>query len=241
MNYESLEYDRQYKEFQKRHQERRDLTSVEYPSGFAESDRLTPIVTIGIYLGEKPWSGFHSLTTMAGMEEVPLKIRERMASFCNEFRVNLVDIHSLETSDIFQTDLREVFGFLKCQADKEKIYQYVEENEVFRHMKEDAFDVLCMYSEGRELAIRKEEYRTKGGMNMCTALRELKEEGRQEGRAEVLTEMCTALRESKEEGGKLMNRLNQALMKDGRTEDLFRSIQDEEFQRKLMEEYEIVI
>lgn len=112
---------------------------------------------------------------------------------------------------------------------------------MFRHMKEDAFDVLCMYSEGRELAIRKEEYRTKGGMNMCTALRELKEEGRQEGRAEVLTEMCTALRESKEEGGKLMNRLNQALMKDGRTEDLFRSIQDEEFQRKLMEEYEIVI
>ena len=48
MNYESLEYDRQYKEFQKRHRERCDLTSAEYLSGYAESDRLMPIVTLGI-------------------------------------------------------------------------------------------------------------------------------------------------------------------------------------------------
>ena len=44
--------------------------------------------------------------------------------------------------------------------------------------------MLCTYSKVKELAIKKEEYRTKGGMDMCTALRELKEEGREEGRKE---------------------------------------------------------
>ncbi len=52
INYESLEYDRQYKEILKKHRERRDLASAEYLSGYAASDRLMPIVTIGIYLGE---------------------------------------------------------------------------------------------------------------------------------------------------------------------------------------------
>ena len=64
MNYESLEYDRQYKEILKKYRERRDLASAEYLSGYAVSDRLMPIVTIGIYLGEKPWSGFQRLKTI---------------------------------------------------------------------------------------------------------------------------------------------------------------------------------
>lgn len=177
------------------------------------------------------------------MEEIPLEIQEDIASFCNKFRVNLLDIHSLETSDIFRTDLQEVFGFLKCQGDKEKLRQYVEENEAFRHMREDAFDVLCLYGEGRELAIRKEEYRTKEGMNMCTALRELKEEGREEGRAEVRAEMCTALKELREEGRALeraaINKLNILLVNDGRIEDLCRASRNLDYQDKLLKEYKI--
>ena len=53
--------------------------------------------------------------------------------------------------------------------------------------------------------------------------------------------MCTALREleedAKREGSRLMNELNRRLLQDGRTEDLFRSIQDTEYQRQLMDEY----
>lgn len=53
--------------------------------------------------------------------------------------------------------------------------------------------------------------------------------------------MCTALREleedAKREGGRLMNELNRRLLQDGRTEDLFRSIQDTEYQRQLIDEY----
>ena len=104
MNYESLEYDRQYKKILNHHRKKRDLTANEYLSGYSTSDRLMLVITIGIYLGERPWSGSIRLSEMAGLEEVPLGIQEDVASFCNEFRVNLVDIHTLETSDIFQKD-----------------------------------------------------------------------------------------------------------------------------------------
>lgn len=57
---------------------------------------------------------------MTGMEEIPLEIQEDIASFCNKFRVNLLDIHSLETSDIFRTDLREVFGFFEVSGRQRK-------------------------------------------------------------------------------------------------------------------------
>jgi len=57
---------------------------------------------------------------------------------------------------------------------------------------------------------------------MCTALRELEEDAKREG---IVT------------GHRLMNELNRRLLQDGRTEDLFRSIQDTEYQRQLMDEY----
>lgn len=72
----------------------------------------------------------------------------------------------------------------------------------------------------------KEDYRTKGGLDMCTALRELEEDARREG-----------LVAGMKKGSHLMNELNRRLIQDGRTEDLFRSIQDTEYQKKLLEEY----
>lgn len=137
----------------------------------------------------------------------------------------------MERLHIFRTDLREVLGFLKHQKDKEKRKQYVDENEAFRHMKEDAFDVLCMYSDGRELAIRKAEYQTKGGVDMCTALRELKEEGREEGRAEMKEQII------KERAA--LNILIYFLINEGRIEDLRRASTDSEYQNQLLEDHGI--
>ena len=221
MNYESVEYDRQYKETVKHHRNKQDLPSEEYLSGFAGSDRLMPVITIGIYLGEKPWRGSIRLRNMTKMRELPLELK-RMAIFSNDFRVNLLDIHKLKSVDIFQTDLREVFGFLKRQGNKEDLIRYVEENEAFRHLQEDAFRVLSCYGGNIKLELHKENYRTKEGIDMCTALRELEEDAKREG-SRLMND--------------LMNELNRRLLQDGRTEDLFRSTQDTEYQRQLMDEY----
>lgn len=224
MNYESLEYDRQYKEILQEHRRERDLSPDEYLSGFSQTDRLIPIVTIGIYLGEKPWRGFADISEMTGAVEESGEIRQYLAPLWNDFHVNRVDIHTLETSDVFQTDLREVFGYLKYQGDKEKLTCYVEENERFQYLKEDAYDVLSIYGENEKLALKKEKYRTKEGINMCTALRELEEEAMAKGRAEE--------REA-------MKRLIFHLVNEGRIGDLKRVARDMKYLEKLMKEYGI--
>ncbi|MCM1244063.1 MAG: hypothetical protein NC293_00280, partial [Roseburia sp.] len=157
---------------------------------------------------------------------------ERMVLFYNDFHVNLWDIHKMGTSDVFRTDLREVFGFLKCQDDKEALEQYVKENEAFRHLPEDAYDVVAVYSGSQELEIHKEEYEMEEGFDMCLAIQEMIEDGRMEGRRE-------GRQEGREEGISAMNELIHCLVAEGRTEDLLRSSQDAVFQKKLMEEYGI--
>ena len=57
---------------------------------------------------------------------------------------------------------------------------------------------------------------------------EQKEEGREEG-----------LKEGREEGREEINQLVARLIADGRTEDLLKSTQDREYQKKLMKEYQI--
>ena len=231
MNYESLEYDRQYKEVMGRHREQKDLPHSEYLSGFAATDRLIPVVTVGVYLGERPWSGFTRLSDMAGAGEIPPDIREPMLRAGNDFQVNLFTVHTMKTSRIFQTDLREVFGFLKLLPDKNKLKHYVEENEKFEHLREDAYDVLSLYSGNRKLEYKKESYRLKegNGMSMCTAMREWAEEERREGR-----------QEGRHAGIAAVNELIRCLFAEGKTEELFRASQDLEYQKKLMEDYGIL-
>lgn len=224
MNYESVQYDRQYKERMKEHRRNRDLCQDEYLSGFSVKDRLVPIVTIGIYLGEKKWSGSRRLSEMTRIKEEPVEISRYLAPFCNEFQTNLINIYDLENEDVFRTDLREVFNFLRLRGDKEQLKAYVEGNERFRHLQEDAFDVLSVYGT-MDLKTGREEYRTKEGIDMCLALQQWEEEARAEGKAEGTARGIAA-----------MNELIYIMVKEGRAEELLRSSRDYEFQRKLMRE-----
>ena len=165
------------------------------------------------------------------IKEIPPDIREPMLRAGNDFQVNLFTVHTMKTSRIFQTDLREVFGFLKLLPDKNKLKHYVEENEKFEHLREDAYDVLSLYSGNRKLEYKKESYRLKegNGMSMCTAMREWAEEERREGR-----------QEGRHAGIAAVNELIRCLFTEGKTEELFRASQDLEYQKKLMEDYGIL-
>lgn len=224
MNYESIQYDREYKSLIRRHRIKKDLKSTEFISGFAETDVLMPVITIGIYLGKKKWSAAASLHEMVKMHEIPKEIRDDIRPFFNQFHVNLVDIHQLKTSEIFTTDLREVFGFLMRQTDKKALRQYVKNNKNFRCLREDAYEVIAVYSRSDELEIRKQEFCCEEGFNMCTAIKEMIEDGKVEGRIE---------------GREQVSRLVYRLLEEGRTEELYRSLEDEECQLKLLEEYGI--
>lgn len=224
MNYESIQYDKNYKHVMKGHREKKDLDSEEYISGFSVTDRLIPVISIGIYLGKKKWPAPVTLHQMLGMEEFPEEVKNAIMPYCNDFRSNLLDINSMKTSDVFETDLREVFGFLMRQNDKMALKKYVDGNRRFRYLREDAFDVIQAYSGSLELEVRKEEYRAEEGFDMCLAIKELIEDGKAEGKAEAF---------------EVMNELIRQLIEDGRTEDLLRSSRDFALQKRLIEEYGI--
>ena len=61
---------------------------------------------------------------------------------------------------------------------------------------------------------------------------DMKEEGRREGKEE-------GLQEGREEGKQKVNLLNQLLAEQNRMEDIIRSAQDTEYQKKLFEEFQI--
>lgn len=220
MNYESIQYDENYKQIQKEHWEKRDLTNREYVSGFAESDRLTPVMTIVLYHGKERWDAPKSLFEMLGLDSYPKEIQGMLRSYCNNFRVNLIDINQLASSDAFTTDLKEVFGFLMRQNDKEALRNYVNNHEEFTHLKQDAYDVIAFLSGTKGLVIKKQEAKTEGEMNMCLAIDEMVQEGLEEGIGKI-------------------NFLNEKLIADGRLEDVVRSATDRVFQKNLMEEYGI--
>ena len=64
---------------------------------------------------------------------------------------------------------------------------------------------------------------------MCTALKQLRAEGRAEGHAEGHAAGIT-----------LLNTLNQKLVQDNRMDDLLKAMADVEFQKQLLTEYKLI-
>lgn len=138
------------------------------------------MVTFVLYGGKAPWDGPKSLHEMLDMAGVP----EEMKRLVEDYRLHLVDIRRLEDTSVFQTDVRQVFDFIRCSGDKRELLELVQEDESFQQMEEDAYEVVTKYVKADELIQVKEEYRKDGKVDMCQALKELIEDGRMEGREE---------------------------------------------------------
>ena len=104
----------------------------------------------------------------------------------NNYKIQVLEIRSLEDIDRFKTDLREVFGFIQRAGDKEAERAFTFENEEkFKLMDEDAFDVITALTGSVELESVKDACREEGGkVNMCEAIKGMIEDGREEGKRE---------------------------------------------------------
>ena len=156
------------------------LSRGEYLYGFRKNDRLFPAVTFILYSGSKPWEGPKSLHEMLDFTDIPEELKGMVA----DYKINLVEIRKLEDTSVFKTDVRQVFDFIRCSNDKNALKKLVETDDYYKNMEEDAFDVAVQYTNATELIEAKEYYEKEGMVDMCKALTELIEDGKQEGRAE---------------------------------------------------------
>ena len=202
MRGDAFEYQEQWNKIAKEHKEKKDLKGNEFLSGFSKEDKLIPVITICIYLGEKPWDGPKSLKDMLDLQGVSEEVRNQIA----DYPLNLLEVNNYSDVEQFKTDLRVVFGFLQRREDSATLKAYVEENEeIFQNLPEDAYDFLSAFSNTKELDEKKKIKEEREGYDMCKAIYDMVEQGREEGR-----------KEGREEGIKLalevlhMNRLGKS-------------------------------
>jgi len=90
----------------------------------------------------------------------------------------------IENTAVFKTDVKQVFDFIRCSKDKNKLLELVENDVYYSQVDDDAYDVITKYANAKEL-VKKEEYKSEGGKNnMCKAIQDLMNDSREEGREE---------------------------------------------------------
>ena len=181
MYYSVGEYEKQAAEVRSRTRaERRKLKAGEYLYRFPKGSLLHPVVTIIIYMGEEKWDGPRTLHEMLDFAGMPEEIR-KMAP---DYRMNILDVRRMEDTGMFRTDVRHVLDFIRLSEDREALRRLVESEPYYKEMEEDAFDVAVCYANAGELIRAKEYNRKDGGIDVCTAIKEMIEEGRKEGKEE---------------------------------------------------------
>ena len=128
-------------------------------------------------------------------------IPEELHAVVNDYRIQLLEILKMSHTEVFQTDLKQVYDFIRCSNDKEKLRELVEHDPAYREMEEDAYEAAAVFTGAKEL-LEVERFHEEGGkINMCQALTALIADGRIEGRAEgQLEEMLRIIRKMSEKG-----------------------------------------
>lgn len=154
------------------------VLGLEHPflGGITKEDRFKAVVTIVLYYGSEPWQGARTLYDLLDLDSVPDKVKDLL----NDYRIHILEVRRIQELDRYQTDLREVFGFIQKSGDKAAVKKFAFENaEKFQKLEEDAYDVISILTGSKELETMKEKYREKADkINMCEAIRGLIEEGK---------------------------------------------------------------
>lgn len=171
MIYDAMNYGEQVNEAKKQHQKNKDYkSSDEFLSGFTLEDRLTPVITITLYLGTKNWDGPRSLVEMMPHMD------ERFRPFINDYRINL--LNPLEITDFskFKTGLKPLFEVLKNASDEGKLNDLITKDETFTRVDVETVAAINLFA-GTDIKYdEKEEV-----VNMCKAWDDHKKRGIQEG------------------------------------------------------------
>ena len=171
MIYDALNYGEQVNEAKKSHRKNKDYrSSDEFLSGFTLDDKLTPVITITLYLGTTQWDGPRSLAEMMPQMD------ERILPFINDYRINL--LNPLEITDFskFETGLRPLFELLKNASDEEKLNELITKDDTFTRVDVETVAAINLFV-GTDIKYdEKEEV-----VNMCKAWDDHKKLGIQEG------------------------------------------------------------
>ena len=194
MAYEAAEYDRQAQVIRGQVHNLPDITGEEFLSGFLKDSRLWPCVTFVLYFGEH-WDGSRDLHGILAMRDIP----EELRAYVNNYPIHVIEVRKLENTDVFKTDLKQIFDFIRFSTDRDKLLALTQSDPAYQEMDEAAYDMVSEYV-NEEGLIEMKKHQGKGGkVNMCKALEDMRTESREEGKKEGLTKGIVALIEAYQE------------------------------------------
>lgn len=183
MAYDVSIYEKQLAEIhQKVRKHPKGISSGEYLYGFRKDSKLHPVITFVLYSGKDPWDGAQSLHELLDFTDVPKSLQK----LTPDYKINVIEIRKFDHSEIFKTDVRQVFDFIRLSEDKEALLKLVEDDGYYKNMDTDAFNVIAAYTNSGELLhIMNQDKNKKGAkIDMCGAIKEMIEDGRADGRIE---------------------------------------------------------
>ena len=150
-----------------------------------------------IYFGQTAWDGPRCLKDMINLEAYPPEVRELIT----DYPLHLIEVRKYEGYEDFKTDLKYVFGLLRNADTKDSMKTYVEENaEALRSLETDAYDVISVMGQMKDLQRIKEKYQNEDGRSydMCKGMQEWLEEKLEEGlELKLVKQVCRKLRKGK--------------------------------------------
>ena len=198
---------------------RKGLTSGEYLYGFRRDSRLFPTVTFILYYGEKDWDGPKDIHGLLDFTDIPESLKEKISNY----QVHVIEVRKLKDTSMFQTDVRQVFDFIRFSKDKEKLGELVDRNQAYQMLDEDAYDMVAAYvGEWETMFKLKEKHKKDGKVNMCQGLRDWLAEERMAGEAEE---------------SERMSKLIIILTEQSRQDDLLKAAKDIQYKKKMYKEF----
>ncbi|MBS4930697.1 MAG: hypothetical protein KH020_05110 [Clostridiales bacterium] len=171
MIYDALGYLKEYQDITRKRKKEKKETQEEFLSNMRKEDRLHPIITIVIYYGETLWDGPFSLGDM--MIEMPQEIKDIFI----DYRMNLLQVRD-SSQYIFQNeDVQTVFEISREIFEEQ--FDKIKEQYRNRDIKSELLTVIGKITDSK--AIIKQGLESKEGVNMCKALENLENQGKQKG------------------------------------------------------------
>ena len=178
---DALSYLKEYNEIAKKNlDEKTTNTKDEFLSRFKKTDRLHPIITLCVYYGEKEWDGATSLKEM-------LELPDYMESLVPDYKLNLIQLRNSEGVLFKNRDVQTIFEVSRLIYKKE--YGKITSIYKDQNLANELGIVIGAITGSQELINYAASEKGGGQFNMCTALDELIESGREEVKEKILTEI----------------------------------------------------
>ena len=140
--------------------------------------------------------------------------------YAQDYKLHIISSPQIADDELekFHSSLREVIGCIKYSNDKNKLAEFIYDNPRM-NMEVEAARVIEAIN---HVPIRLEKGAEQ--FDMCKAIEEMIEDGRQEGREETLMRI---------------NQLIIMLSKENRSEDIVKAAADREYQEQLLKEFNL--